>query len=245
MSGPWFQTCQVGWAARVKALNHWVCSHCVEWRMCDIWVLWYRDVYQHIFWTCMNEDYYALLRFRVISCLRGWVGKTWNTLSPHNWLRCFARGSRAHVCLHRLKVCTGASEDLSEAINWHILLVRVKQLLPGCRLWDAGNGGKILKKRDCLCHKFGENHANWTIRSSEVSDGRSSPRRSFSDLCPLLPIVAQLGSNRSFDERIVGNTFPAAVRHSVQTAMSEASGHRTFAKPTPSMCNTVPAIESF
>eukprot|EP00434_Breviolum_minutum_P000534 symbB.v1.2.000461.t1/scaffold11.1/size528188/10 len=68
---------------------------------------------------------------------------------------CFARGSRAHVCLHRLKVCTGASEDLSEAINWHILLVRVKQL---------------------------------------------------------------------FDERIVGNTFPAAVRHSVQTAMSEASG---------------------
>ena len=56
---------------------------------------------------------------------------------------------------------------------------------------------------------------------------------------------AQIGSNRSFDERIVGNTFPAAVRHSVQTAMSEASGHRTFEKPTPSMCNTVPAIESF
>ena len=24
----------------------------------------------------MNEDCYALLRFRVISCLRGWVGKT-------------------------------------------------------------------------------------------------------------------------------------------------------------------------
>lgn len=88
---------------------------------------------------------YALLQFTVISCLRDWIGpgKTWNTLSPHNWLRCFARGSRAHVCLHRLKVCTGASEDLSEAINWHILLVRVKQLLLGCRLWDAGKGGKI------------------------------------------------------------------------------------------------------
>ena len=71
VSGPWFQTCQVGWAARVKALNHWVCSHCVEWRMCDIWVFWYRDDYQHITWTCMNGDYYALLRFRVISCLRG------------------------------------------------------------------------------------------------------------------------------------------------------------------------------
>lgn len=24
----------------------------------------------------MNEDYYALLQFTVISCLRGWVGKT-------------------------------------------------------------------------------------------------------------------------------------------------------------------------
>lgn len=192
----------------------------------------------------MNEDYYALLRFRVISCLRGWVGKTWNALSPHNWLRCFARGSRAHVCLHRLKVCTGASEDLSEAINWHILLVRVKQLLLGCRLWDAAVRWENVEKRD----KFGENHhANWTIRSSEVSDGRSSPGWSFSDLPPLPPIVAQIGSNRSFDERIVGNTFPAAVRHCVQTAMSEASGHRTFAKPTPSMCNTVtvPAIESF
>ena len=42
-----------------------------------------------------------------------------------------------------------------------------------------------LEKRDCLCHKFGENHANWTIRSSEFSDGRSSPRWSFSDLTPL------------------------------------------------------------
>ncbi|CAL1139821.1 unnamed protein product [Cladocopium goreaui] len=69
---------------------------------------------------------------------------------------CFARGSRAHVCLQRLKVCTGASEDLSEAINWHILLVRVKQL---------------------------------------------------------------------FDEQIAcGKTFPSAVRHSVQTALAEASG---------------------
>ena len=86
------------------------------------------------------------------------------------------------------------------------------------------------RKNDCLCHKFGENHANWTIiRSLEVSF----------QICLPCPIVAQIGSNRSFDERIVGNTFPAAVRHSVQTAMSEASGHRTFAKPTPSMCNTV------
>ena len=42
--------------------------------------------------------------------------------------RCLARGSRAHIFLQRLKVCTGASEDLSEAINWHILLVRVKQM---------------------------------------------------------------------------------------------------------------------
>ncbi|CAK9078844.1 unnamed protein product [Durusdinium trenchii] len=41
---------------------------------------------------------------------------------------CFERGARAHVCLRRMKVCTGASEDVAEAINWHILLVRVKQI---------------------------------------------------------------------------------------------------------------------
>ena len=89
-------------------------------------------------------------------------------------LRCFARGSRAHVCLHRLKVCTGASEDLSEAINWHILLVRVKQLFLGCRLCGPLQWEKL--EKDCFCHKFGENHANWTMCSSEVSDGRYSPR---------------------------------------------------------------------
>ncbi|CAE7695044.1 dnaJ, partial [Symbiodinium pilosum] len=37
-------------------------------------------------------------------------------------------GSRAWICLGRLKICTGASEDVAEAINWHILLIRVKQL---------------------------------------------------------------------------------------------------------------------
>ncbi|CAE8633104.1 unnamed protein product [Polarella glacialis] len=37
-------------------------------------------------------------------------------------------GSRAWICLGRLKICTGASEDVAEAINWHIMLVRMKQL---------------------------------------------------------------------------------------------------------------------
>ncbi|CAE7908829.1 dnaJ [Symbiodinium microadriaticum] len=37
-------------------------------------------------------------------------------------------GSRAWICLGRLKICTGASGDVAEAINWHILLIRVKQL---------------------------------------------------------------------------------------------------------------------
>ncbi|CAE7422489.1 dnaJ [Symbiodinium natans] len=39
-----------------------------------------------------------------------------------------AGGSRAWISLGRLKICTGASGDVAEAINWHILLVRVKQL---------------------------------------------------------------------------------------------------------------------
>eukprot|EP00928_Gymnodinium_smaydae_P038238 TRINITY_DN26416_c0_g1_i1.p1 TRINITY_DN26416_c0_g1~~TRINITY_DN26416_c0_g1_i1.p1 ORF type:complete len:511 (+),score=136.78 TRINITY_DN26416_c0_g1_i1:60-1592(+) len=50
--------------------------------------------------------------------------------------------SRAWVCLERLKVCTGAAEDVAEAINWHIMLVRIKQffderLLDGSSFDDA------------------------------------------------------------------------------------------------------------
>eukprot|EP00438_Fugacium_kawagutii_P034907 Skav224153 [mRNA] locus=scaffold462:446720:450905:- [translate_table: standard] len=96
---------------------------------------------------------------------------------------CFARGSRAHVTLGSgLKVCTGASEDLSEAINWHILLVRVKNLLLGTS-WE---------------HVGTKHHG----------------------------LMA-------FDEQIAtGNTFVSAVRHSVQTALAEASGHLPYKKWT-------------
>lgn len=54
-------------------------------------------------------------------------------------------GSRAWVSLDHLKICTGSSQDLAEAINWHIMIVRIKQLFQeqtrkGCAFDDALRG---------------------------------------------------------------------------------------------------------
>jgi len=47
------------------------------------------------------------------------------TLDARSQLR---GGARAWICLENLKICTGSSEDVSEAIDWHIMIVRIKQL---------------------------------------------------------------------------------------------------------------------
>ncbi|CAK0855537.1 unnamed protein product, partial [Prorocentrum cordatum] len=50
-------------------------------------------------------------------------------------------GSRAWVCLDNLKICSGAARDVAEAIDWHVLLVRLKQtfhaLREGCDFDEA------------------------------------------------------------------------------------------------------------
>eukprot|EP00747_Dinoflagellata_sp_TGD_P178723 gnl/TRDRNA2_/TRDRNA2_28189_c0_seq2.p1 gnl/TRDRNA2_/TRDRNA2_28189_c0~~gnl/TRDRNA2_/TRDRNA2_28189_c0_seq2.p1 ORF type:complete len:494 (+),score=93.43 gnl/TRDRNA2_/TRDRNA2_28189_c0_seq2:69-1550(+) len=42
--------------------------------------------------------------------------------------QCIAAREQVWICLEQFKLCTGTSSDLDEAINWHIMLVRIKQL---------------------------------------------------------------------------------------------------------------------
>lgn len=127
----------------------------------------------------MNENYYELLQFTSVysDIMFERVGRQdmkhfessqlAEVLCP--WLPgpCLSPSAKGvHRCLRGFI----GSHQLAHPIGESETTVAWLQALGRRKWWEN------LEKRDCLCHKFGENHAKWTIRHSEVSDGCSSPR---------------------------------------------------------------------